>query len=350
MPYIVCPVLPCDIPYLSSIQWAALSRNPLVETLYPEGPTPALTAFTRDSYQRALRFPSVRLIKAVDEDNGEIVGFAKWIVYPEEDHLLGEEGGKAQEKDGGWRHGKQKEEGTSRPEGVDERALGAWNDVIARTRKKIMRSMEHKCRLKRRCSLECYFGSIAPALLVLDIIHTHPSHQSRGVGMLLLRWGTDRADKLRMQCYVESSPTGHSLFRRHEFEDITEMEIDLNKYTTAQCYYDQIYKHTVMIRPPETPPRVPPKDLDGINQSKQGEWDFGFLDSNSSARSGYGVRRKASLIEIKRSSRLDRSLKPDQSVSSGPSGSVQSLTGREMGTPSPGPVEQIIESYASWDP
>jgi len=349
MPFAISPVLPCDIPYLSSIQWAALLTNPLVQTLYPRGPTPALAAFTRDSYQRALGFPSVRLIKAVNVESGEIVGFAKWIVYPEEDHLLAEGGWEEKEKEegGGWRHGKQKDEGTPRPDGVDERALCAWNDVIARTRRKVMVSMGHKCKLKGGCSLECYFGSIAPALWVLDIIHTHPSHQSCGVGMLLLQWGTDRADRLRMQCYVESSPAGRALFRKHEFEYITEMEIDLNKYKTHQYYYDQNYKHTVMIRPPETPPRVPPKDLNGIEQSKRGEWDFGFLNSHSSIGSGYGVRRKASLIEIKRSPRLGRSLKPDQSDSSGPSGSVPSSAGRETGTPSPGPVEQIIESYAS---
>lgn len=350
MPFTVSAVLPSDIPSLSSIQWAALLNNPLVNTLYPEGLTPALTAFTRDSYLRALSFPSVRLIKAVDEGSGEIVGFAKWIIYPEEDHLLREGWWKGKEKDGGWRHGKQKDGATSRPEGVDERALGAWNDVIARTRKKIMQSMGHKCSLKGGCSLECYFGSIAPALWVLDIIHTHPLHQACGVGTLLLKWGTDRADRLHMQCYVESSPAGHALFRGHDLEDITEMEIDLNTYRTQPHYYDRNYKHTVMIRPPETPPRVPPKDLNGINQSKQDEWDFGFLDPHSSAGSGYGVRRKASLIEIKRSPRLDRSRKPDQSDSSAPSGSVPSLTMREMDTPSPGPVEQIIESYGSWEP
>lgn len=350
MPFSISPVLPCDIPYLSSIQWAALLRNPLVQTLYPQGPTSALTAFTIDSYRRALEYPTVRLIKAVDDESGEIVGFAKWIVYAEEDHLSGEGEGEGEMQDRGWRHGKNGEEDTPRPEGVNERALGAWNEVITRTRKKVMRSMAHKCNLKGGCSLHCYFGSIASALWVLDIIHTHPLHQYRGVGTSLLEWGTEHADKLRLQCYVESPAAGHALFHKHDFVYITDMEIDLNEYRTHQHYYNQKYKHTVMIRPPETPPRVPPKKPNRHNQRMQGEWDFGFLDSNSSVGSEYGVRRKASLIEIRRSPRPDRSLKPDHSGSSGHSSSVLSSSRREMAALSPGPVEHITETFENRDP
>ena len=162
MPYAVSPALPSDIPILSTVQWAALLSNPLTQTLYPKGPTPALTTFTRHSYQNAIQFPSVRLIKATDEDSGEIVAFAKWILYPEAKNDLIEidSDAKGEETNKGWTN----EQTPARPEDVDERALEAWNKVITKTRRKVMASRKHTCYKGGDCSLECYFASIAPAL------------------------------------------------------------------------------------------------------------------------------------------------------------------------------------------
>ena len=173
MPFSVTLALPNDIPELSTIQWAALLNNPLIQTLYPQGVTPALATFTKDSYIKALQYPSVRLIKAVDVESGEIVAFAKWILYSEqkEELIQLEEdewvSGRAP-KEGGWRHSGV----PKRPDGVDEKALAAWNNVMTRTRKEIMRRRKHDCRNPGHCSLECYFASIAPALW-----GTNPLHQ-----------------------------------------------------------------------------------------------------------------------------------------------------------------------------
>lgn len=109
---------------------------------------------------------------------------------------------------------------------------------------------------------------------MLDILHTHPSHQGRGAGAQLVKWGTDLADKERLQCYLESSPAGYPLFKKCDFEDVTEMEIELNKYKD-QHYGQYIYKHIVMIRPPNAPPTVPPKDL-VVEKRPIGYWDFGL--------------------------------------------------------------------------
>ena len=144
---------------------------------------------------------------------------------------------------------------------------------------------------------------------VLDIIHTHPSHQGRGAGAQLVKWGTDLADKERCQCYLESSPAGYPLFQKCDFEDVTEMEIELNQYK-KNGYGQYRYKHIVMIRPPNVvvvPPKVPPKDSEH-HHYPIGYWDFGLPtaaaaaaessgsnddddddddESNTSSRSGY---------------------------------------------------------------
>ena len=135
---------------------------------------------------------------------------------------------------------------------------------------------------------------------VLDIIHTHPSHQGLGAGAQLVKWGTDRADRERAKCYVESSPAGYPLFRNCGFEDVAEMEIELNRYKKKGGSYGLYrYKHIVMIRPPEvdSPPAVPPKDgehrrvVSVSRDSPIGYWDFGVAgeeDEESTGSDGGG--------------------------------------------------------------
>ena len=118
---------------------------------------------------------------------------------------------------------------------------------------------------------------------MLDILHTHPSHQGRGAGAQLVKWGTDIADKEGLQCYLESSPAGYPLFRKCDFEDVTEMEIELNKYKN-DGYGQYKYKHIVMIRPPNVPPKVPPKDM-VVSKSPIGSWDFGLPTAEESSGS-----------------------------------------------------------------
>ena len=162
MTFTIAPAQPNDIPYISTIQWAALLSNPLIQTLYPQGPTPALTAFTRESYKKAIQYPSVRLFKATDVERGEIIAFAKWIIYPEEniddwDNTAAEQ----RQRSGSWSN----VEEPQRPQEANERALRAWNDIIGRTRRGVLGNRRHACQqVGKECSLECYFACFAPRL------------------------------------------------------------------------------------------------------------------------------------------------------------------------------------------
>lgn len=95
------------------------------------------------------------------------MAFAKWIKYPEEiPEPLEGEGGRIQSVGqagaGGWSKGNIQ---SQKPDDVDKRALFDWNGVITQMRRGIMKKRRHTCRAKPDpCSLECYFGSIAPAL------------------------------------------------------------------------------------------------------------------------------------------------------------------------------------------
>lgn len=131
-----------------------------------------------------------------------------------------------------------------------------------------------------------------------------------------------------MPCYVECSPAGYPLFYNNDFLDLAEMEINLNKYKDGYGKYR--YKHVVMLRMPNVPPTVPPKDFPVQKNTKK---KIMIWDENTSASSGRlekGISGKASLIDIKRSPR------PDGSSGSRGSGSLPSLTGRSIEGVPPG--------------
>ena len=170
MPYAVTPIQPSDIPRIADIQWIALSSNPLIQVLYPRGATPELTAFTIASYQRSLTFPSVTIIKATDESTGEVAGFAKWILYRQDEeqelyHNRGESQGGSKgssRRSSGWQ--KEKHLMPSVPPDCHGMLLERWGDVINKTRKRITGPRGHACRTGAPCSLECYFSNLAENL------------------------------------------------------------------------------------------------------------------------------------------------------------------------------------------
>ena len=265
MPCTVALVEPADLSSIATIQWSALRDNPLTQTLYPRGLTADLVKFTTASYEKACTYPSVRIIKATDDETGQIVAFAKWVIYKQEEqeddemkeaHAAGEN--LREGKNEGWHSGKAS---LQSPPHCYTRVLDDWNRRVTSMRTGVMSNKRHSCRSTSKHSLSCYLACYSTKMWVLDILHTHPSQQGKGAGTQLVKWGTDRADKEGIQCYVETPVAGYSLFRQSGFQNVTEMSMDLGKYKDGFVEY----KHLVMVRPPfgtthpERPPPVPPK-------------------------------------------------------------------------------------------
>ena len=66
--------------------------------------------------------------------------------------------------------------------------------------------------------------------LGLDYITTIPSHQSCGVGGLLLRDGLAQADAAGLKTFVMSTPAGLKLYEKHGFEWVSTIVQDDSKY------------------------------------------------------------------------------------------------------------------------
>jgi GNAT superfamily N-acetyltransferase len=51
------------------------------------------------------------------------------------------------------------------------------------------------------------------------MLSTHPEHQRRGAGSMLVKWGTDIADNLGLKAFVQASRLGKHLYESHGFVD-----------------------------------------------------------------------------------------------------------------------------------
>ena len=65
-------------------------------------------------------------------------------------------------------------------------------------------------------------------------ICVHPEHQGKGIGSALLKYGTDRADKEKLYCWVQSSEAGSNLFEQDGFEEVGRLEIDLDEWSCGE--------------------------------------------------------------------------------------------------------------------
>ncbi|KAI0484942.1 hypothetical protein GGR56DRAFT_669447 [Xylariaceae sp. FL0804] len=61
-----------------------------------------------------------------------------------------------------------------------------------------------------------------------------PPHGGRGVGSALLRWGTARADRAGVFCWVHSSEAGWPTFARHGFEVVDRLTVDLDEWAAPR--------------------------------------------------------------------------------------------------------------------
>lgn len=71
-------------------------------------------------------------------------------------------------------------------------------------------------------------------MIVLLGLAVSPTHQRLGVGSLLLRHGLAGADEVGgARIYLESSAVGVELYRKHGFERVDDVAVDLGPYGGA---------------------------------------------------------------------------------------------------------------------
>lgn len=76
------------------------------------------------------------------------------------------------------------------------------------------------------------------------MLNTHPDHQRRGAGRMLVGWGVGIADEAVLPCYLEGSPAGYRLYKTAGFENVDTLDIDMSRWGG-----EGVYQYCLMVRP-----------------------------------------------------------------------------------------------------
>ena len=174
------------------IEDAAFEIDPLMELAYPtDRSQPADPQHRANQHMDLVRtYPCAKFVKAYDTESGEMVGGAKWIFFDDPDR-----------RPDLWP--KEWSPGTNVP--LCEFFFGALE----------RKQNEHMGEKK---------------YLLMGILVTMPEYQGRGIGSKLLSWGLDQADELGYECWINATQAGLSLYKRHGWMEVGQIDVDLGDW------------------------------------------------------------------------------------------------------------------------
>lgn len=205
------PVTYNDIPAMTSIFTAAFANDANTQ-LKLKGKDPSSQA---DGMAMGIRqwldSPNrVTLLKAVETSTGTMMGWVGWARRGFKDQVT-PSFTKEEEK---WNT--KQTELEPEPESKEEK-------------------MDNAARLEHLCDADMnrWISKMMPAgtkCRYLTSCLVHPSYQGRGVGSALIRWGTGRADKEGVFCWVHSSDGGELFYEKCGFREVERFVVDLDEF------------------------------------------------------------------------------------------------------------------------
>lgn len=183
MSFITLPAEDADMPRLFEITSLAFKDNePFWDAMYPRHDTPEGRRIGGERFVKAKHAdPNTLYLKAVDENTGDIAGFAKWNVF------------------------RNRFPAPAKAEG------DFWdNDEEKAYTQHLMTEFNRD----RMTYLKLTNGNAVN----LDICVIDPKYQRMGIGGLLVEWGINKADELGFDAIVESSVFGKGLYEKNGFE------------------------------------------------------------------------------------------------------------------------------------
>lgn len=197
MPLEIRPAEEADADTMVYITTAALGSSGVIRLKHDDPPHPAYMQRRRERVLNTLSKPTGRVLKVVDTDNNdEIIAIAHWEILDK---------GRSDEEL------KELEQPYEPIEEERERYGRVQRDFF-----------NYLHRVRRELGKTPHY--------FLSLLVTHPNHYRRGAGSMLIRWGTEQADKAGLMCFLEASEAGRPLYKRHGFvvKEIT--SFDLTKY------------------------------------------------------------------------------------------------------------------------
>ena len=152
----------------------------------------------REMLKAQLSDPRVAVIKAVDKDTGNVLGWQACIFIGKEDEKESKATNIA-----GFKKGKNETE-----DGV-------------RTLHSVLK--EDFVRIQRD-------WMAGEQYIHFDTLVVDPTAQGRGVGTGLVRWVTDKADEQGIYCWLRSSRAAHSIYLKAGYKDVGSFKLDLSEF------------------------------------------------------------------------------------------------------------------------
>ncbi|PWY85894.1 acyl-CoA N-acyltransferase [Aspergillus heteromorphus CBS 117.55] len=200
MPFTIRYATEQDAPNLAIINIVSFRHQPMWDNLFPsvniDGVLPLKTARCLDK----LVSPQVHVVAAVDDETGQIIGYARWVI-PGEPTSVVELSPVGAETLAGHANGK------AYPENMRKDVHARFWDMLKGKQESYVQEDD----------------------FVLEFLATIPEAQGKGVGTALLRWGLERADARNARVYLEATTDGYSLYRKFGWEDLEEMRMDFTE-------------------------------------------------------------------------------------------------------------------------
>lgn len=150
----------------------------------------------------------VSLLKAVETSTGMIMGWVGWVRRGFEDQATPSVPKVEEESTAKETEPEPKEiDNAARLENLCTADINRWISKVM--------PLGTKCRYLTSCLV-------------------HPSYDGRGVGSALIRWGTERADKEGVFCWVHSSDGGEVFYEKMGFEEVERFVVDLDGYAEGR--------------------------------------------------------------------------------------------------------------------
>ncbi|XDG10316.1 hypothetical protein ABKA04_009931 [Annulohypoxylon sp. FPYF3050] len=215
-----------DISSCATITAAAFSVDPHT-TVKNLGREPYdMYAISHVNFLDTLEKKTYVYVKAVDDATGAIVGHAGWAFRGVETALVPRSGpADAKPTAAGKRNVEQSQ-------GQDKEVKVGKEDRGGSESKEEENSIDRLHALED-ADMQYWIKNLVPAdvpcVFVVGLV-VAPSFQSRGVGSALLRYGNAMADSLGLSIWVHSSHQAYEAYKKHGFETVRELDIDLDEY------------------------------------------------------------------------------------------------------------------------
>ncbi|OAA59714.1 Acyl-CoA N-acyltransferase [Niveomyces insectorum RCEF 264] len=178
--------------------------------------------YTLDSMPVMLANPRCVVIKAVDDTNGDIMGYCTWGfrgIAPEEMPAVE-----------GRAHSSRP---PAPPPPPSPPATTAKSDAASEPTPEDETDPIQRLQALTNADMNAWMAEVMPegarCLFVIGLA-VAPAYQGRGVGRALLRWGTDVCDARGAFAWVHSSEPAWAMYAKSGFEVVRSLDVDLDEY------------------------------------------------------------------------------------------------------------------------